>query len=381
MKKGFTLIELLAVIVILALIVLIAVPLIMNIITKVKKSAAESSTYNYIQTVETRSVFNEIGGDIEALTEGRYNVEDLKNTYKVNIKGSYPTKGTVDISSKGEISSATLCINDFEINYNGNYAKAVSDNCDNVSNETNLIYTNGTAIYFNPVNGTTCSYDEAVSTTGTKTGCMKWYAFNDSEANNTVNLILDHNTTAAVVWNSSGTNESGPNELLVQLASDTNSWAGVPNRTDSYSVINVDVNYTIDYSTYKARIMTASDIAEIINLQNFDETHYLWSSDILLGTGKDTSEYDTTNWATQFPDDLKAYQNNYSWLFDYTASCTIFGCNINDNSTLGYWLTTPVNHGAAAAHVTSYGSIYSSDITASSFGLRPIITIPKTLLS
>ena len=52
-------------------------------------------------------------------------------------------------------------------------------------------------------------------------GCMKWYTFLDSESNNgenaTVNMILDHNTTAKVAWNSSGTNVSGPNQVLNAL--------------------------------------------------------------------------------------------------------------------------------------------------------------------
>ena len=67
-------------------------------------------------------------------------------------------------------------------------------------------YKNGTAIYYNPVSGTKCNASEAVSTTGTKTGCMKWYAFNDDSESSTVNMILDHNTTAGIAWNSNNKN-------------------------------------------------------------------------------------------------------------------------------------------------------------------------------
>ena len=53
MKKcGFTLIELLAVIIILAIITLIAVPLIINIIGKVKDASDEESINRYINKVE-----------------------------------------------------------------------------------------------------------------------------------------------------------------------------------------------------------------------------------------------------------------------------------------------------------------------------------------
>ena len=46
--KGFTLIELLAVVVVLAIITLIATPIILGVIDKVKKGAAESSALGYI---------------------------------------------------------------------------------------------------------------------------------------------------------------------------------------------------------------------------------------------------------------------------------------------------------------------------------------------
>ena len=80
----------------------------------------------------------------------------------------------------------------------------------NLLNEVEYkVYSNGYAIYFNPQTGELCEENEAVSTTGTKTGCMKWYAFNDSKYDDTVNLLLDHNTTAGLAWNTVG--EDGTN--------------------------------------------------------------------------------------------------------------------------------------------------------------------------
>ena len=59
-------------------------------------------------------------------------------------------------------------------------------------------YTNGEVVYFNVDTGEKCSnYTETQSNTGIKAGCMKFYAFND-DGGDTVNLILDHNTTAKV---------------------------------------------------------------------------------------------------------------------------------------------------------------------------------------
>ena len=51
-KKGFTLIELLAVIVILAIIALIATPIVLNIITKARNSAAADSVYGAMEAVK-----------------------------------------------------------------------------------------------------------------------------------------------------------------------------------------------------------------------------------------------------------------------------------------------------------------------------------------
>lgn len=51
-KKGFTLIELLAVIVILAIIALIATPVILNIIAKARRSAAENSVYGMMEATK-----------------------------------------------------------------------------------------------------------------------------------------------------------------------------------------------------------------------------------------------------------------------------------------------------------------------------------------
>ena len=51
-NKGFTLIELLAVIVILAIIALIAVPIVMNLITKARLSAAKDSAYGVLKSAQ-----------------------------------------------------------------------------------------------------------------------------------------------------------------------------------------------------------------------------------------------------------------------------------------------------------------------------------------
>ena len=68
------------------------------------------------------------------------------------------------------------------------------------------------------------------STTGTKSGCMKWYVFNDKEGNATVNVILDHNTTARVAYNLTG-NNSEMKEVKIALEDQYK-------RLEKYSKIN-----------------------------------------------------------------------------------------------------------------------------------------------
>ena len=51
------------------------------------------------------------------------------------------------------------------------------------------------AIYFNPETGNSCKEDE-VESSNIKTGCMKWYVV--SQTDDSVNLILDHNTTGRI---------------------------------------------------------------------------------------------------------------------------------------------------------------------------------------
>ena len=233
------------------------------------------------------------------------------------------------------------------------------------------VYANGAAVYFNPVTGAKCDAASAVSTTGTKTGCMKWYAFNDGGASiDTINLILDHNTTALVAWNSTGSNVNGPTNIMTQLASDTSSWAGVPTRTDSYSVSNGTATYTINYSTYKARLIKASEIATITGNSSFVEATTPYTSWFYLDSNNQTQTATTTG------------ASNYDWLFDYTNGCTSYGCNIADASNAGYWTTTAVSGITGNAwDVSRYGLMYYNYVASSDlYGVRPVITILKSNL-
>jgi len=328
-NKGFTLVELLAVIVILALIALIATPIILNVINDAKKQAAKDSAYGYMDAVEKYIVSSEL--EDESIQDGIYSVEDL-NSMGVSVKGSTPDNGTIKIENSS--------VKSYDIGIDGYVVR--NGKVDKVS--TTKKFENGTAVYYNPETENKCSKEEAKSTTGTKRGCMKWYVFNDREGNATVNVILDHNTTARVAWNSAG-NNSEMKDVKIKLEEDTKDWKNT------------------------ARLITANEVAKITGNTGFDATQKGQSWFCL-----DTNQSDTTNWCSKAQGTSK-----YAWLFDYTYECTNYGCNTSDLSTWGYWTNTPYKDNSIHAWpVHSYGRLYGSNVTYTDFGIRPVITISKS---
>ena len=203
---------------------------------------------------------------------------------------------------------------------------------------------------------------------------MKWYTFNDSgDLSSTINLILDHNTTAQVAWNSSNSNVNGPNEILTQLKADTDLWVGVPTRTDIYNVSNGIAKYTINYKSYKARLITALEIAKIAGDTNFDESTSSWESWYFLDSRTQSQTITTIG------------GSNYDYLFDYTSTCTNYGCNIADASNDGYWTATAAaNSNNITWCVSKYGVLDNYFVNNShsdgNNGVRPVITILKSNL-
>ena len=239
-------------------------------------------------------------------------------------------------------------------------------------------YTNGEVVYFNVDTGEKCSnYTETQSNTGTKSGCMKFYAFND-DGKDTLNLILDHNTTATVAWNSSGSNASGPSEVLTQLNDDTKSWVGTitpSNYTMDQTGQISNAKYTIDYSGYKARLITAQEIAKITGNTTWDEK-----------ISNSVFYFDTnTTTASTMCKSGNITGCKYGWLYDRTSTdCTTRGClNNSDQTTYGYWTASSrAGYSSNAWRVSLIAIVNTSSVDSSlSDGVRPVITILKSKLS
>ena len=334
-KKGFTLIELLAVIVVLAVIALIATPIVLNLVKTAKIGAAEQSVTGYVKAIENTIIKDML--DDKNISDGTYKYDSIE----ADISGKRPTSGEY-IVKNGRVESGNFCVDGYYIEYKKSVSKKISDTCEVLYQ----IYENGTAIYFNPGTGKVCNKNDAVSTTGTKTGCMKWYTFNDEGSKTgTVNMILDHNTTVGVAYNSTGSN-SEMKEVKTALESDTSTWD----------------------SSLKARLITANEIAKITGNTSFDEKT---SSDwFYLDSNNKTQVANSTN------------KSKYSWLYDYTESCEEKGCNIEDSSTTAYWTSSStVNRPKYVWIVYRFGTLDYSDVSNTNRGIRPVITISKSIIS
>ena len=348
-KKWFTLVELLAVIVILAIIALISTPIILGVIDKAKKGAAEQSALGYIDAVEKQIVYNQVKENQTEIVDGPYTVEELEKL-GVNVKGTVP-RGDKDkiIIDKGKVKSATLTLGDYNVEVDDT-GKATATKTGAKEEEKYTVYANGTAIYYNPETNKKCSESEANKNvnengtpTGIKTGCMKWYTFNDEgEKTGKVNMILEHNTTATVAWNSTGSN-SEMKEVASQLQEDTKTWD----------------------SSLNARLITANEVAKITDNKNFD--------------GSTLFYFDSNN-QTQTATSKGA--SKYAWLFDYTKECTSYGCNIADSSNYGYWTSTPTaSNSSRVCSVNRSGDLDGNLVGRTYRGVRPVITVSKSVIS
>ena len=382
-KKGFTLIELLAVIIVLAVIAVIVTPIVTKTIKNAKKGSAEIATKNYIKAVDLAVSNSELNK--KSIPDGSYTIDTDGNLIgtglpdgklEIDASGDRPTGGTIVIKDGQVTTDSTITVGDYEVVYN---PTTKSYEATEKGNSTKT-YSNGEIVYFNVTSGTKCSssnYAETQSNNGVKSGCMKFYAFN-YDGGDTVNLLLDHNTTATVAWNSNNSNASGPKEVLTQLKADTDEWNGTitPSNYTMYQTGETsDAKYTIDYSGYKARLITAQEVATITGNTSWNEKNA--NSMYYLDTNTMTASTTCTSGDTS--------GCKYGWLYDRTnKSCTTYGClNNSDKSVDGYWTATSrADVSLFAWEVSCKGYVHDYRVNNGiSNGVRPVIEVLKSKLS
>ena len=285
----------------------------------------------------------------------------------IDLDSTYTELGASATDYDGKPLSVTIDKTDLDVStigvYQIRYEAIDSNNTKSYAIRTVIvgefkILANGTVVYYNPETNTKCTSAEAVSVSGTKTGCMKWYVFNDDGKSKTVNLLLDHNTTAAVPWiteedyiESGGTKEEfereiiskGPITALNQLKSDTSTW-------------NKSIN---------PRLIEANEIVTITEYPIWDNNFY----------------YFHTNSQTQYKG--AAGTNKYAWLFDNTRECTTYGCNVADSSTYGYWTNTVnPNDPISAWNVYQRGTLRDSYVESFVYsGVRPVVSVNRSIIT
>ena len=307
MKQRFTLVKLLAVIIVLGIIVGIAVPGITKIMEKSKIKAFEASVKGYIKAADMDN--SDRGGlkNYYSLTDGI--VTEEKTNENIDVQTGTSENGSMEIDNKGKVNGSI---------YNNRYCAKIIDSRINIDEECSYTsFDDGYVIYFNPETSSLCTEGEAVSTAGTKTGCMKWYAYNDNKNEYRLKLILDHNTTPYCQWNDTGKIVDGSTILNSKLKNDTQTW-------------DKELN---------PRIISAYEIKKLVSNQSFDGTfvnHIPITSEynFLLDNG---GNYWTTSIVTDF---------------DYCA----WGVGRSDET-----------------HEVTYRSVTDS----ANFGLRPVISINK----
>ena len=352
-KEGFTLIELLAVIVILAIIALIATPIVLNIISKAERAAAKSSAHGVVEAAKLYYTTNILDGKY---TGDTFDFSDFHQGL-LEVTGTKPDGGVLQIDTNGNMKGKLLYGKYTFYICNEKVAEEdIASSCElgfvpsPPEDLTYKKYDNGTVVYYNPETNLLCSEGESFSFTGTKTGCMKWYIFNDSEKSGFVNMILDHNTTASVAWNSSGNTSSGMKEVAEALANDSSTW---------HSTVRSTV-----------RLIEADEIAYITGNTKFSQIT------------SNSNQWFFFHNNTQNEVALLQGENQYKWLFNYTTACRTYGCDIEGIKTYGYWTANATSDSTDLVwYVNRKGLLYSYYANyGSDYGVRPVITISKSIL-
>ena len=348
-KKGFTLVELLAVIVVLAVISAIAFPIVGDIIDNSEEKAYEQQ----IKIIE-KAAKSWVNDNIQLLVEIDSNDEMInKSCYialnRLKYEGYLENVDTINPTDDNNVNNYVV-----ELNYDESthqYSYDFVSNIDTLLNECGGIDTtikDGTAVYFNPETKSKCTSAKATVATGTKTGCMKWYAFGGDDNPSTINLILAHNTTKSIMYNSTGDNTVAL-EAATQLANDTATWD----------------------SSLNPRFITVEEILKITKNTTFN-----------VATATDADWFYMDNGTDDFSGNSK-----YCWLFEYSAGCDSFGCNKVDADVVGYWTSNkalnsdPEDTYKYAWAVYDDGSLSASDVkNDTGDGIRPVITVEKSLI-
>jgi len=397
-KNGFTLIELLAIIVILAIIAVITVPIILNIIDNSKKGAAKDSAYGYKDSINKFYVSKLSGDSSYNIPNKVYTVSELK-TRGVSVSGQEPDGNSWVQIVNNKVINGCLQFGEYKVNIiNGELGNAQKGQCEELIEfngtyvESQIGDTHKGIVYLDPTD-LSAECDAAASAlnvndygkpTGITQGCMKFYIYDDN-GDGTVDMIVDHNTSGNVAWNSTGSNSSMA-EVDDRLKDDTQDWVGSPRligADEIAHIVGADRNDTIKWDKTKEYANPVEDTS--LNSGTFN----------LDGTGTTYSSVD--GWKK--PVLNSESKSHYAWLYDYTYDCTSKNCNVSDDNSYpkitkdnsvkdwinGYWTSDKMTGSYAGFsnlvwYISRGGNLTSDKSVITSYGVRPVITLSKATL-
>ena len=244
-KKGFTLVELLGVIIILAVIALIAVPTILGVIDKAKRSSLQDSGYGLVETANLYYAQYSNSKTVRFDIENNKIITEEEN--KLNYKGTIKN-GTVLINNKGEV---TVCINDGKHaaykNYKDSKVTIVDKKTCTVPESSYIVYLDDEATITEMTNQ---ELTEAVADLIEKVNNLEKENTKLKEQLAKKENTTDHNTEVSEVWNKVGTedlsgisdgsisqiiinNNSLINTIQTNLNNNTSSISSISSRVDT----------------------------------------------------------------------------------------------------------------------------------------------------
>lgn len=301
-----------------------------------------------------------------------------------------------------------------EMPENPSYTISVGITYSQVNNSAYSGFMLGDSVKYDPVNNSTC-------TSGST--CYEWNIIDvyDSKLKENMTLQLDHNITPdCVIWISKadyndnstygtyGNTSKGPITTLKILESYTSGWDDSLKLNYTYDTSEAVNNYGVLSCTngvckindnpvttnLKARIITGEELADITiaggadkgtiaynwkqTSSNLDEWYFFSRKNKVIGTLDDMPTGQTSSIGLK-------------WLVKNTTASSISGATGNawGSSTGGYWTLTPVSNDPT--HAWSIGGSsyepYNGNMGAyyvgnsETYGLRPVITVPKSILT
>lgn len=404
-EHGFTLVELLAVLVILALIALIMTPMVMKAIEGAKKDSAARSLENYVKAIEVSMASSRING--VKIKDGIYSVDGngnltgnaLKEPLIIQTNGNKPKSGTVKIENGGVSMDGTrVMFGDYSVNFN-----AEMNDYEAIKLETFNLITSLTNI-----EGLSDNVKE-MTTIETKTLTFK--AINGYKLPKDVTVIGANKTwdrgtgtlTLSRVTKDVTIKIDGAVKTMCNAVSNATKTTGnVPE--DKYANGDeyiCDLGDTEDSRNLTFFIVAATDseVSLIMN-QNLGanvswcsdttkcKTNNSWDNTKGPLTAQPALEERTKNW-TKIIDKtkitlpsremiIKAYSGTMPlWLYDYLRNTTH-----NVTGVYGYWMSDKPASSTTGVYALFWQGEYTIlTINNSLYGIRPVITIPKSNLS